>query len=933
VKDVARYVAMPGIIPRVKEFARAGFGSLAQLMAMIYYSVRLLPRHHPYLNPLNKGKFGIRHVIAEAARHIEFKKENADQIVIFAALLAGFILLVIQFALMILAVTVKPAFAASMFVTNAPVTDLAYILLDRIFGIPGLYGSCASLVGSVACNPVTTAFPDPLQTAMHTLFRFYNTAILIVGVLIFVYYILVVVGETATTGTPFGRRFSHVWASLRLVTAIGLLIPLNYGFNTAQYIVLYAAKFGSSFATNGWLAYNDAVAAASTNSPLNVAGLPGAYDGAAYDRTPLLAPPPRPDKPRQLDNIVQFMSIARTCELLYEASFDGTGGTPFINIEPYLVSRNPGAGLPSRMGIAPGPTPDWQTAVNYYNNEDIIIRFGHYEVDAYPRETGGVSPYCGEIIIHTTDLGYQATGVMQDAYYRWVMNLWESPLLADFALRAACLTSIDRDSIAAAAGRPCTAAAFGADDNPSKLPNDTWKQTTVGAFTPAVVAFENVTYAMMETYVNANSGFTNELRERGWAGAGIWYNKIAEMNGAFHGAIHDIPTPATMPSVMVKVEQARQAQNQGMDAENRYNPQVAKGMLSVEYKPEGEADIARSLHDVYQYWRTANTTGGGPDAKPNPNIVINLVNSIFGLDGVLSIQAQHGIHPLAQLSAAGKGILDASVRNLMTGLAFSAGGGMAETLSVHIGAAIGAVSSMFVSFATLGLTIGFILYYVLPFLPFIYFFFAVSAWVKTIFEAMVGAPLWALAHLRIDGEGLPGQAALNGYFLIFEIFVRPILTVFGLLAGMIAFTALATTLNGIFPLVTSNLSGFNCGNAQGSVQCTGTETFRRDAIDGFFFTIVYTVLVYLIGVSSFKMIDQVPQGILRWMGSGASSFAAHHADAADSLTQYAAIGGSQIAGQLAQASGSMARAGGFGLSSAGHGIVNSLTRSGSRIST
>ena len=36
-------------------------------------------------------------------------------------------------------------------------------------------------------------------------------------------------------------------------------------------------------------------------------------------------------------------------------------------------------------------------------------------------------------------------------------------------------------------------------------------------------------------------------------------------------------------------------------------------------------------------------------------------------------------------------------------------------------------------------------------------------------ELLVGAPLWALAHLRIDGNGLPGETASNGYFLIFEI--------------------------------------------------------------------------------------------------------------------------------------------------------------------
>ena len=109
------------------------------------------------------------------------------------------------------------------------------------------------------------------------------------------------------------------------------------------------------------------------------------------------------------------------------------------------------------------------------------------------------------------------------------------------------------------------------------------------------------------------------------------------------------------------------------------------------------------------------------------------------------------------------------------------------------------------STAFVGLTAGLVLYYIVPFLPFIYFFFAVATWVKSIFEAMVGVPLWALAHLRIDGEGLPGNSAANGYFLILEIFLRPILTIFGLIAATLIFTAQVRVLHFLWQIVTENL--------------------------------------------------------------------------------------------------------------------------------
>ena len=96
-KKVVGYMVMPGIVPRAKALFASGFGYLAFLMANIYSMVRLLPQDHPYLSPANIGNFGIRHVIAEAANHLVIKKENIDQIIIFAALLISIVLLLLQY--------------------------------------------------------------------------------------------------------------------------------------------------------------------------------------------------------------------------------------------------------------------------------------------------------------------------------------------------------------------------------------------------------------------------------------------------------------------------------------------------------------------------------------------------------------------------------------------------------------------------------------------------------------------------------------------------------------------------------------------------------------------------------------------------------------------------------------------------------------------
>jgi hypothetical protein len=268
-KAVLKYAVMPEVIPRLQRLFASGFGHIAYLMAIIYNMVRLLPDGHPYLDGRNVGKFGIRHVIATAANHLVISRKNIDQILIFGLLLVGVVLLALMIGLFLFSLIFQNAFAAgggaagtfaSMFVTQLPANDIAFMLLDQVFGIPQFYGSCVAQ--NVACFPGQAAgagFPWPFHLALQQMFKFYSSGILIIGALILLYFIVVIVIETATSGSPFGQRFKNMWVPVRLVVAVGLLIPLNYGYSAAQYITFAAAKYGSGFATNAWNLYNNTI--------------------------------------------------------------------------------------------------------------------------------------------------------------------------------------------------------------------------------------------------------------------------------------------------------------------------------------------------------------------------------------------------------------------------------------------------------------------------------------------------------------------------------------------------------------------------------------------------------------------------------------------------------------------------------------------------
>ena len=877
-RSVFRYLLLPGIVPQAKELSRGGFGFLAYLIAYVYQGVRILPKNHPYTNISNLGTFGLRQVIAEAANNVRFSRSNIDQIVVFFAVMAGIVIMALQFISFIILIISGEAFAgpptpsAGIFTTEFPDTDIAFSMLREVFGIPDLFGTLPNGVSA-------------FHTALHGLFNFYNLAILIVAVIVFIYYVIVVVAETAQTGTPFGQRFSHIYAPFRLVIAIGLLVPLNYGFNAAQYITLYAAKMGSGFASTGWIAFNDSL----TDNPLGV------------DNRTLISPVRSPS----IDGLVEFMGVVHACRAAYE-TFDSTK-----TIEARIKVVAPSGNF---IYLALGNAA-YGALAGYNNADDIKIEFGHMAPGA------NWTPYCGEVttpinvpleagqVIQLSlsasaiDVDSGTLGYMQFAYFNLVNGIWQDARLREIT-----------DNVAAAYHTRTTANTFA-----QGYLEDSSAQTARISFHRAAISSQ-ITQHYQDAAAQSDFSFSNETRIRGWGGAGIWYNRLAEINGGYTVATLDLPSPSKVPLVMKKVLDEKKAADNVIDTCTAYEPNLANNQPVT--LTGNDLKYAQILNVTYKYFVCDNE-------QQTKNVLIDTASAIFGLEGLIAIRDTYEvaaptpsnpsatqtfqIHPLAKLSALGKGLIESSISNIGYSFAFAIGGGAFNILSPQLGKALTAASQMFVSIGVIGLSIGFITFYILPFLPFIYFFFAVGGWVKGIFEAMVGAPLWALAHLRIDGDGIPGKMAMNGYFLIFEIFIRPILTVFGLIGGMAIFSAMAAILNEVFDLVVLNTGGVELDNGDGA--------FSRNTIDTFFFTIVYAIILYMMALASFKMITLVPNSIIRWMGQSISSFNDNAGDPAGSLTSYAAIGGNQLGSKLA---GGLAQ-GGQAIGAAGGGTISAIT--------
>ena len=887
-----RYLLLPQIFPRVSKLLGSGFINLPYFIVVVLNTVKIIPDYHPYLRRDHHGRYSIFQALAVGANNIEFNRKNIDKITIFGTILVGMAMLIMQFLLCIAAIFTNPAFAsggpglgprtAQAFIGNDNASsDLAFRLLDLVFGIPGIFNSA---------NQGTTAF----HNGLHALFEFYSYGILLVGTFVIIYLTTTIVLETAQSGVPFGQRFNKAWAPIRLILFFGLLLPANHGLNLAQYVVLEAAKLGSNVGTNAWLTFDRAA-----HSP---------YLGTAEE---LIALPNLPD----LQSYISFMAISRTCSWA-EGRING------YDVRPYLVFPT---GDPVDISRS---VPAFSTLADRAKGGTLVISLGVHDKERYKTEQGNVFPQCGQLAMPIVDRAQPGSAYIQQAYLETIPCFWTA--FKDPSKEGSDAASDEED--ADKKGEALTNCNIDIFNDMGKAFTDRYSTTTTSQ-TPypnmepylwpaqrmAVLAeynhdIEEAVKEGVKRQREQGDWNNNAALVRGWAGAGIWFNRIAEQNGAITAAIHAKPEPMLLPYVMEYIKKEKLRQDSNTPLSQLYTPMLSSGNM-IRFETPQQRDVAVVLSQVFKAWGMEADIpfyDGMPityDQGQTGNVIIDVFNAMMGTQGLFDMCRNENVNPLAQLSSMGRGLLEHSIRSF----GMATGSGLLTLLDKsNFKQTLKAATDFLLTFGSIGLMLGFLLFYVLPFLPFIYFFFAVMTWIKSIFEAMVGMPLWALAHLKIDGEGMPGDAAASGYFYILEIFLRPTFIIVSFLGGIIIFTAMVKVLNEIFYLVLTNLTGHitiadttDCFAPPGSTNGPSESEFKRGPVDEFFYTVIYTIVVYMIALPCFKLVDDIPDNIMRWLGAGISSFGSQDGDPARGLMTNVAGGAALVGGQMSGSAGRM----------------------------
>ncbi len=876
--------------------------AFVKLIAMVFAINGLFPKNHSALTGEDPNpKLTLHGVLSTAWHGLSFTKTGAPKVALFFAVLAGLVIAVLSLFTALLAGFIGHAHAASgpmsFFQPVNVQQDIAQNFIDYLFkGVP--LSSNFLQTGTQSLGTDTS-----LPCALVATLGFYSEAMLVVAAFILFYHLVAMVAHTAHDGVVMGKSANQVWAPIRLVFAIGLLVPVGsagtgqcngqagVGLNSGQYIVIKMAEWGSGLASQAWSQFLQALAKQYTYVPPNE---------------------------QYIGNFVREMAVMEACRYLY--NFDkwslkqsAQGLTP--TIDTYIG----GSFDPSNM-----------TAVQDLPQADGLAGSGQQGF-SYGAGNGNTTvqmqaSVCGGFILQDPpsggDIANQIRDKIAEGYGNVVMN--HLPHFAALGQNIAYFVP----------GSPLN---DGSDPPSSKMVVD----EIVSFQTDMESAVDSVMSSTTDTdslalQVNNFSGY-------GWVTAGAWLNTIANIQGRITSAGKDVlPStdvhikddisgkPAfgsfmkwlfTMP-VVEAAPSAPSPMSLGSDCTSG-----SAGSLAVQAVGERNTTIGELLdknkkdgkfslmidtkNEVKDLMNMVGGAGFGEDMEKGlldmPTLgesdIKEMWKKIDGLavanglwdqtggggcgDHIFSLGAQlHTNRPFAEIA-------DWGYRSLMVTHALlevvwrdskqlalqeilvdvgrfmtpndprSKNGYYRDLMKVSFQQK---ESAWKISLATLAawafFMAGFQAAFIVPLLPFFRYFFNILTWIVSLMEAVIAVPLVALAHLNPGGEGLAGQSAKSAYFMIFNIFLRPILMVFGLIFGLILFTISLVLLNATYALAVNGTNG-NL-NGQQTQLISGIPTIGR-----LIFTLIYGACVYVCANNCFKPIGAFPEYALRWIGQSA----------------------------------------------------------------
>jgi len=214
------------------------------------------------------------------------------------------------------------------------------------------------------------------------------------------------------------------------------------------------------------------------------------------------------------------------------------------------------------------------------------------------------------------------------------------------------------------------------------------------------------------------------------------------------------------------------------------------------------------------------------------------------------------------------------------------------------------IMPLFFMFLGLLTSVGATMAIYVPLIPYIIFTMGAIGWLFSTIEAMVAGPLVALGILSPSGQHELLGKAEPAIMMLFTIFLRPSLMIFGLMAAMLLSAVVVSMINTGFGTVVRNLFDF-----EGTGELGGQAAAGANPLAMIFILVAYVTLIITALNKCFATIHMLPVRVMAWIGHRAEGYGEEQAagevqaavgGAAGKMTAGAKEGADKGAGQHAR---------------------------------
>ena len=602
------------------------------------------------------------------------------------------------------------------------------IRVSEFFGTEFGDLNSAALLNQLFGPLFPTAGADNGPTIFSTLIGFVNLAILSIAGMLFLYNVTAGLLQSAHEGEILGRRWSSLWAPLRVLFAVALLIPLPGlgGYNVVQAGTAWLVKGATAMASEIW---------GQGARRILAGGVPIAKSASRAD-----------------GELFKTVYRNQLCARIANQQFEAAGSQLRVRLEE--IQSDSSTEIISTIGERR------DGVCGSYSIPDPPGFIKNFDSQTSAAAEGAFRSTHSEML---AILVQRADAILD---LQWPGLISNSDAMPDITTEVAAAMEAATARLASG-NREILRIAGGANgSNPAR--------------------------EIVETYITGGDcgktqAGTAECSGEGWIGAGNWYMLIARLNSETTGLLRASVSARESGYVGDELNRLNRVVVLESDSPGWFRRNfggIDEGKyLHLEEASRiwrtAEAELERATSRLAAY---GFPLPGSAASAASGNSSAGLIGQIWNIsfaEGVKSMienlsPSRWGEDPIIGIVNMGNWYLDVAGSLMFGSAAVSVVSESLANTTVFLIAA---------PLAAIGVTQSFIL----PLLPFFYWVFAVIGYFLLVAEAVVASSLWALGHFRLDGEGISGEAGRRGWLLLLSVTLTPTLMIVGYFIGIALF--------------------------------------------------------------------------------------------------------------------------------------------------